>query len=61
MWPMSALLTLAVLMTTEEKGEEAGFRQSVEIMPIGWALIFAGSFLALFLVTLAFRSQGKRH
>ncbi len=58
---MSALLTLAVLLTTEESAEEAGFTQSVEILPIGWALIFAGTFLALFLVTLAFRSQGKRH
>ncbi len=61
MTPMSALLTLAVLMTTEGKAEDAGFTQTMTIAPVGWALIFAGSFLALFIVTIAFRSQNKRH
>ncbi len=63
MCPMFALLTLAVLTTVAEEGGEGaeGFSQSVHIAPAGWALIFAGGFVALLLVTFAFRSQSKRH
>ena len=64
MSPMLALITVAVLTSTERTGNAsggAGFVHTLDLPP--WAYTVGGAvvFLAMLAVTFAFRSTGKRH